>query len=160
VKLNDVQRSEVKAKAKIYQEKDLKYGTRTPARDPPPHFRSVQSYIRWLKLHPDGAPGVFKSQFMFALLGMMVLLGLVSVVDLDFMSPGHTKFDPDLVAAVIGVLYNKSEVFNLGMLAALIKQKASCWTYNSVGLKCVKKALEKAKICRPVEKIQKCKRSE
>ena len=65
------------------------------------------------------------------------------------MSPGHTKFDPDLIAAVIGTAYNNASIFNLGMLAELIQKDASCVTYNSVGLQMIRDSVDKAgNICR------------
>ena len=97
-------------------------------------------------LHPDGAAAVFKSQFMIAYFGMLLLNNVLSVVDLTFMTVGHTKFVPDGIAALIGKLFNESEVLNLGQLKEIVQQHASCWTYNTEGLRTIRRAINEAEV--------------
>ena len=106
----------------------------------------MQSYLRWLVLHPDGAAAVFKSQFMIAYFGMLLLNNVLSVVDLTFMTVGHTKFVPDGIAALIGKLFNESEVLNLGQLKEIVQNHASCWTYNTEGLRTIRRAINEAEV--------------
>ena len=128
---------------KEYQERDNKYGEQQPVAEDAPPEHSVAAFIRWLKLQPDGASAVFKNKHMLAALGMFVLLDLVSAISLDFMTPGHTKFDPDLIAAILGRMYNKSEVFNLGMFLEIVQEEcARAQSYNSAGLIPVRSALD------------------
>ena len=93
-KLKGNQRSELRKRSKEFQKNDNKYGTTGPTRAPPPHFRTVQAYLRWLVLHPDGAPAVFKSQHMIAFFEQMSFakfdnfLALFFILFLQF----HVKF--------------------------------------------------------------------
>ena len=151
-------KAEIRRLSEEYQRKDNLYGNSDPPRSAPPRCRTVQGFLRWLVMHPDGSPAVFKSKSMIAFLGMLAKLGSLSIIDLNFMSPGHTKFDPDILASKIGQTYISSECFNLGMLKDMAQEHSTTYSYNSVGIKLIRNTLaQTGDIVQKIQKLQKMK---
>lgn len=72
----------------------------------------LQRFVRKFRYHMDLCSCTKKSQFCFGGLGLMCATGRVDAVSANFMSPGHTKFEPDRVAHKIIHFYNKEDSFN------------------------------------------------
>lgn len=88
-------------------------------------------FARRLRLHIDACAGTNKSQYCFGGLALLVSLGILDVVWISFMVPGHTKFAPDLVARAIAGVYNKVDVFNMGMLLECAQRCSSAQSYDA-----------------------------
>lgn len=88
-------------------------------------------FARRLRLHIDACAGTNKSQYCFGGLALLVSLGILDVVWISFMVPGHTKFAPDLVARAIAGVYNRVDVFNIGMLLECAQRCSSAQSYDA-----------------------------
>lgn len=73
--------------------------------------KAVLKELRW---QIDSCPGT--KVFCFWGVALLVLLGMLDVVGIFFMIPGHTKFTPDNVARQIAGVFKRFDTFDQGML--------------------------------------------
>ena len=68
----------------------------------------------------DNCAGTNKSQFLFGALAVMVMLGELDAITIEFMLPGHTKMWLDWVFSKTGQAFRRLDAFfNHGMLGAI-----------------------------------------
>ena len=65
------------------------------------------------KIHADNCSGQNKNNAMLQYLMWRVLTGLHQSIELSFMVPGHTKFNPDRFFSLFKMKLRKSEVSSL-----------------------------------------------
>ena len=90
----------------------------------------VQPFVRIIIDYMDNAGGTNKSQFVFGGFGLRVAAGDFDAIFPSYMLAGHTKFDSDTVLQHLGNAYNRSDVFNHGMLNSVYSPYATIHAYD------------------------------
>jgi len=80
----------------------------------------VRKEFKKIRIYLDSAP-YFKSKYIIWWAAEMICQGRFDRVILSFMVPGHTKFGPDLLFAIIAHAFYKTDVFNSNDLLEVIR---------------------------------------
>lgn len=112
----------------------------------------VQPFVRIIVDYMDNAGGTNKSQYVFGGFGLRVAAGDFDAIYPSYMVAGHTKFDSDTVLQHLGNAYNRSDVFNHGMLNSVYSPYATIHAYDGNLLTLHKEAT--TMVFQPVTNIQ------
>ena len=110
-----------------------------------------QPRIRDMFLQMDNCCGTNKSQYAFGTLAYMAVLGIIDLLWIAFMLPGHTKFAPDEIAQAIDVRYNTQDTFNMAQLLGHAELYCTSRYYDGELLSTWKAA--SSQVFNPVENI-------
>lgn len=95
----------------------------------------VNPFVRTLVYNMDNCAGTNKSQYMFGCVALLIMLGHLDAICLQFMLQGHTKFDPDAAAQKTAGAFNSGDTFNHGMLNELFSAHVKVTAYDETILK-------------------------
>ena len=111
----------------------------------------VQPFVRVIVDYMDNAGGTNKSQYVLGGFGLRAAAGDFDAIYPTFMLPGHTKFDSDHICQQTGSAYNRSDVFNHGMLNSVFSPYARVHAYDGRLLYSYKEAT--SELFQPVKNI-------
>ncbi|KAJ1444777.1 hypothetical protein M885DRAFT_580323 [Pelagophyceae sp. CCMP2097] len=79
-----------------------------------------QPIMRKVRYFMGNCGGTSKSQFCFGALALLALCGTLDALFIEFMVPGHTKFESDVAAQKTACSFMRHDVFNHCMLNAAL----------------------------------------
>ena len=85
----------------------------------------VPSWVRKIEVWLDNAGATNKNKYVMDYFWGLVDEEVFDDVHIRFMTPGHTKFPPDILFSQISKTYNEQDVFNTQQLLEIISQYAS-----------------------------------
>jgi hypothetical protein len=83
----------------------------------------------------DNCAGTNKSQYMFGALALILLVGALDALTVEFMVSGHTKMHLDWVFSKSGTSFRGHDVFNDGMLDAIFCKYFATHSYGAAFLR-------------------------
>ena len=107
--------------------------------------------IRELLHQMDNCCGTNKNQYVYGGPSLLVALGILDAITVEFMKVGHTKFEPDMTARHTAGSFNRNDVYNPGMWNDICQQYASSCFYDGSMLRTWKEST--VELFRPVDHI-------